>query len=389
MRIRYYCHAGLETGFGRAALDYALALARHGGVELDLRLLPSTSSLPERGRELAKCVNAGGEPDVVLVHTLPRDCYRVIQIEGLHDIPNVAYTTWEALSLPEQIGWDLFEFDAVATPSYRSATPIRERFASYFDTGLGMHRIEAECINTVKIVPHTYDPAVLTPFGDNDNTDRGFYDFYYVGAWNRRKNVDGLVRAFIHAFGDDPTVHLDLRCAGAPRHAFLGACAAAGHPDPKNIHFDNARISDERMRDVVRISECFVTATRGEAWNLPAFEALIGNRHVIAPANMGHEDFLARTSADLVDVTPTPAALDVSMEELPNGALRVAVSGPTGITSRVEWLEPDLIALSHAMQAARARRARTIESEYDVARRFSYEAVAPQLIAVLEEARNV
>lgn len=391
MRLRYYCHAGLETGLGRAALDYALALARHGGVELDLRLLPSTSELPDRGAELAKCVNAGGQPDVVLVHAPPRDCYRVVQLEKLEDVPNVAYTTWEALSFPEQLGWPLFEFDLVATPSWRSAEPIRERFASFFEVDerarVASDRVRSEFMNCVKVIPHTFDPAHLQPVEREmlgDPADR--YTFYYVGTWSRRKNVDGLLRAFAHAFGGDDRVHLRLHCAGASRIAFLGAMAMTGL-ELRNVTFSEKREPECLLVENHRYGDTFVTATRGEAWNLPAFEALVAGRHVIAPAHMGHEDFLARTSADLIDAFPTPASMDVMMEE-EGGRISAKVSGPTGLSSMVEWLEPDLIALSHAMQAARARQARTIETEYDVARRFSYEAVAPQLIAALEEARN-
>src|SRR6185295_1274929 len=127
------------------------------------------------------------------------------------------------------------------------------------------------------------------------------FKFYYVGAWTQRKNPTGVIRAFCHAFTRADPVQLLLQCSGASLESIAAAAGSSGMGSERapSIRPSVAPLTDEGILDLHRTADCFVTASRGEAWNLPAFDAMLAGRHVIAPRGQGSDDFLEDTSAAL------------------------------------------------------------------------------------------
>src|SRR5262249_22112581 len=134
-------------------------------------------------------------PDLVIVHTLPMDCATVLakveEAQGL--LPErtklVAYTTWEGASaIPMAMAQSLHvDFDQIWVPS--------KKVASYVAQGLAATMVaSADSVDIAnrktKVVAHAFDPAVLPAWRrPNEEDDRPRpYRFYYVGAWNSRKN---------------------------------------------------------------------------------------------------------------------------------------------------------------------------------------------------------
>ena len=113
---------------------------------------------------------------------------------------------------------------------------------------------------------------------------------------------------------------------------------------------------------------------------------MLAGRHVIAPWDMGSDEFLHSSSADRTTGTLAPAAVDVRVTgQLPNGAgVHLQTVGAQGLTSRALWYEPDLVALGDAMKRAYQTRTRTIEMFYNPADRFGYAAVGTRALQALE-----
>jgi hypothetical protein len=238
------------------------------------------------------------------------------------------------------------------------------------------------------ILPHAYNAFALRPARRLRPGQP--YRFYYVGAWNLRKNPVGVIRAFISEFGADENVELVLQCAGNVSHTeFLVALAATGVDRAKmpSITFRPRFLTDAGIDEMHAESDCFVTATRGEAWNLAAFDALLHRRHVIAPLRMGHDDFLAGTSTAWVGGCSQPAMGDVFFAETRPAhpdALNLQYVGAQGLNGRGLWREPDLKGLASHMRLAYAERTSVLRVPYDPADRYSYEVVGKQLRATLE-----
>ncbi len=398
MIVRYYGHIGQLTGYGRAGADLCMALLATGKVALEIAPInrPSSAEAREalaRYEPLRSCLRADHdltEPDVCIVHTLPMDCERVrdrIQGEagGHLDplIPWVAYTTWEGCGfVPLSIQLALAEFEQVWSPSTAS-------LMSFFAT-------EAEDRKRFKCVPHAFDPSELEQRRVRVRRDGelwqaapgpSLFRFYYSGAWTSRKNPAGILRAWAKAFRGDEEVCLVLHVPGATQEL----CAIALHQTgltPKEmapVSVIRGRLGDQQYMDLHRSCDVFVTATRGEAWNLPAFDAVLSGRHVIHPMAMGPADYLGATSAVQYGGMAAPAAVDVQVTERMEDGVRMAVIGAQGLSSRSEWIEPNLAELAAEMRNAFECDRRSLTVDYDLASRYGYPAVGKTALDLLED----
>lgn len=381
MRVRYYGHVGQRTGYGRAAEATCHALLA-AGVDLDIRALAPLGQLHmERASmlPLASLIQkSSGSPDVVIVHTLPLDTARVLSIERLAKGQGpklVAYTTWEgSSSMPDSFLRAFGAFDAVCFPSAHNLNLVP------FEVG-GPDEF------SVFVVPHA---LIDCHVGVEEQPSPPEFEFYYVGAWSGRKNPAGLIRAFASEFDRTEDVTLTLYCAGASREDYVCAMTATGLPQPSHprVGFIHNFVADVVLERRHATPGCFVTATRGEAWNYPAFDAMMARRSIIAPNLMGHADFLARTSARRFSGRDQPAKSDVRVAEPIPGqsehALNLRVVGAQGLDCRATWIEPDLRELAQRMRRIYENNERTLTVEYDPAERYSSKTVGDNFRKNLE-----
>ncbi len=380
MKVRYYGHIGIGTGYSVAAEQTCKAMLAVG-IELDIRPIGAVGGYasPEVTKHLLR---NDPDPDVIVVHTLPADCRRVLDIEQIIDANQavVAHTTWEGISpIPDVITHSMLRFNQVWVPSEVTSltfTPVIER-------GLG--------IIDVEVIPHAFDASKRSgkyePRGMRDR-----YTFYYVGAWTGRKNPAGVLRAYTHAFSKADDVNLTI-VSKVSKEILLAQLASSGLPQDAipSITLINDHISDEDLADIHRRSDCYVTATRGESWNLPAFDAMLARRHIITPDLIGSDEFLRgdtsmspKTTAHFIRGYDCPAQVDVRVGEYENGGLRMQTVGVQGLTSKTLWREPDLVDLASKMRDAFVSRTRDLGLRYDPNETYGYKAVGKTILKALE-----
>jgi glycosyltransferase involved in cell wall biosynthesis len=357
---------------------HLLSALDRAGVQLDVRTIGDgdCTRLPEHWfRPIAN-------PDTIIVHTLPGDCHRVLELEGLRRGAGprlVAQSTWEALTAPLDIVQPLFDcFDQVWVPSQ----PTAQALAANGLHGSGRDRESA--VARVRVIPHCYDDSLEGT--QPEYSDPGKFRFYWIGAWSARKNPGGLIRAFALAFYPGAKVELVLHSPGTSLDVFVAALAACGleQRELPPIVLSNQHLSPDAINSLHRSSDCFVTAARGEAWNLPAFDAMRAGRHVIAQYGLGSDEFLVDTSADLIDGWESPAQVDLAQAYSDDGSITFKRKCAQGISARSLWLEPNLSSLADAMRSAFESRNRKIKINYNVAERFGYAAVAKLVLDALE-----
>jgi glycosyltransferase involved in cell wall biosynthesis len=238
-----------------------------------------------------------------------------------------------------------------------------------------------------QVMPHCFDERSLEERRRprNPTYDDGKFKFYYVGAWTCRKNPDGVIRAFTRAFMRTDPVTLIVRSLYASEEAFAIAWHRTGLAKTSpHIIFSSKPATDAAIIALHRDADCFVTATRGEGWNLPAFEAVLAGRHVISPANLGSDEFLADTSAFRYRGYPAPAGVDVTVKDAGENAIQLEVVGAQGQTALTNWREPDLLHLAAAMRETYDKRTRDLTINYNLADRFGYATVGKLCATYLE-----
>lgn len=396
MLIRYYGHVGDMTGYGAAGRELCMAVLAAG-----FRLEITSSGAGFYGyADLAPLVVQEHEmtpdPDVVIIHTLPLDCGKLLDVARIRDLyPRslcVAYTTWEAWSpISTVVAAELGKFDMVWVPCFANQRAVRTGLAS-------AHRDGTECV----VIPHAFDEAWLT--GTVNSSLQSLirvvraeaqlvsaYRFLYIGAWNRRKNVEGLIRAYARAFAKRDEVRLHIHSVGADPSWVHAARLATGVPldDQAAITFTNEKLEPSVIEHMYPKIDCFVSASCGEAWNLPAFDALRWRRHIIVPRDHGSDDFLEGTSAVMYRSRLSPCTGEIRIETTegaPPGHAAARYYGCQGVSSRDDWPAPDEAQLAIDMRRAYIERITELRVDYDVGRRFGRARVGELIRRCLEKA---
>jgi glycosyltransferase involved in cell wall biosynthesis len=405
VRVRYFCHHGSIGGYGRAARDYLAALAQHGGDDLELEIvsLDHDDKSPEaRDAELdhfvvgtIRSLQFAGDlalapPDVAVVHASPRVLETLRQTGALsacYPARFVALTTWETSILPDRFARVLEDYEAVITPS------------GFCQDAIG----SLAC--PVHVVPHCFDEEyweALNPrrFDPEDASRK--VRFYTMGVWGERKNVLGVVKAYLHAFTRSDRVQLLVQLSElAGKVDFddirsLVACSGIPADELPEIAIPEPRVlSEYEVLALHSEADCYVSTTRGEGFGLPIFEAAVMGNEVIAPLWGGQSDFLL----EYPHLRQVPHQLvpcfgaEIRDRVVDHGADRMAVSRiqlPPGVNAKQLWADPDLSIVAAHMRlvyedAQKAdfhlRDRSSVRAAF--AARFGYHIVGPKLATLL------
>lgn len=197
----------------------------------------------------------------------------------------IVYTSWERDRVDPRIVEILNQLGEVWVPCEFN----REAFVSS-----GVQR--------VRIVPYPYDPrtdgacAIPEPRGGAGVPDGR--RFYHIGKWEPRKNQVGLMRAFVRAFTPRDRVSLLLKThtwgtwtryptLEEAQREVLELAQANGWTERalnRRIRIIDGQLEEHEIVELHRKNNIYVSASHGEAWDIPAFEArCAGNRLVTSP----------------------------------------------------------------------------------------------------------
>ena len=383
MRVAYRAPFGHPTGYARAAADYAIALAK-AGCEVwpwpldDVRTpgwLP-----PGLGAELAALptFDNSERPDVVVMH---EPLGRAIKESVGHGVtePRALVTTWETDRVPAEYEGRARRFYAICVPSTATA---------------------AAFAGPVTVIPHCFDPAEITPLPP-PTSER--YTFYAIGAWEPRKNLLGVLTAYLSEFTADDPVRLRVLTDSTIDADWLTlyvrhAMGLDGLEDSlADLTITRGPVDYEQVAALHAEGDCYVSASRGESWDLACFEAVARGRPTITPDGLGAAEYLERLAGwhPRYRSQPTPAVVALWTRE-DEGRAVVSRVAPRGVTARQRWGEPALNSLGTIMrETARDRVGRTAEAgehlpgdviaDRETVRVYSHETVGAQMRRWLEE----
>lgn len=190
--------------------------------------------------------------------------------------------------------------DLVIVPSLHAARAFSVR---YQDAGLQLQKPLAIC-------PEGFDPAIFNtdPIEQSFDFDTDF-NFLAVGLGlsagigDERKNISGLIKAFLERYKDDKTVGLVAKVAIVnsslldfehTKVKIQEIRKAVGANEFPRIHLIHGYLSDREMASLYKHPKikALVSLTHGEGYGLPLLEAAACGLPVIATDWSGHLDFL-------------------------------------------------------------------------------------------------
>lgn len=359
-----------ETGYGIAAREYARAFLSEG---LDVRLIPSKSGdvPPDLSPFVGKWAN--GHPTHILIHSPPDTIDKVAELAPMGFIGSptwLAYTTWETFYLPEAFATKLAAFDAVFVPS--ALTHIQLNLPEDVP---------------VLVLPHTFHPKdwphQTGPLGSSSRP----YTFLWMGDWSERKNPIGVLKTYWGAFERSDNVLLKLKLSRYDRTTIQFLIEQSNRAeDLAPIELLTERLSHEEIRKLYDSADCFISLSRGDAWNLPLFQAALLGMPIIFNENVGHMEFMwmlqENESVCMVPSTGTPCfSTTFQISAGPEG-VRADVFEPKGIDSSQMWCEPNLMEAGRAMRQFREKKmtGRFFSFRDELEKNFSYKAVTKAFV---------
>ncbi len=357
------------TGWGQAATDYVLALDAAGidVVPRPLKLNGRDHQPPPRLLELERKPTRGC--DVVIQHVLPHmmdynGCFRRCIGLFASETSDFRASGWaERLNLMDE-AWVI----------------NRQQVEACRHSGV---------CRPVHVVPHATDvtrfqrsypvPEQLRP-----HREQGDFLFYFIGEYVRRKNLAALVKAFHLEFDPSEPVGLVIKTDRAGlRQADVRDFCSKVRDGLKLVGAREeiilvGRLSDEELLGLHAACDCFVQPSYGEAWSIPAFDAMAMGKVPIVTACTGYLDYLSNDTGWLVPGRSEPV---FGVDDVPDGLF----------SGQENWVSVDIGQLRQVMRQAyedRALRqekaARGIERAHD----FSYQAVGALMGRLLAETRR-
>ena len=128
------------------------------------------------------------------------------------------------------------------------------------------------------------------------------FNFLTIAQMGPRKNLKNSISWFLEEFKDNPEVGLVVK-AHQLNNSYLDRnnltnqfrLLKAAHPEAKcKVYFIHGNLTDEEVSSLYTHPDihAYITATHGEGFGLPVFEAACNGLPVVAPAWSGYTDFL-------------------------------------------------------------------------------------------------
>lgn len=223
--------------------------------------------------------------------------------------------------------WDLLLFSCVLgrfqDMQHVFSSLMRSDGKRAFYTMFERRNLEPALIESMKrldavLVPCSFNHEILSvhgvasvwipiPYFDNDPhlrlpTPHGSRRFYWIGRVEPRKAPHNLVKAFTTAFkpgeayltlkakalskkSDYPTIHQMIQSE-------FGKNGWSSNNWKRSITVIEEKLSISQMLEIHAKNEVYVSASRGEGFDLPSFQAKLSGRRVITTASGGPEDFV-------------------------------------------------------------------------------------------------
>lgn len=287
MKVLWLSHHREHSGWADASINSILALDSVGVdvVPVNISLTGAMAEVPARIEELEK--KSTDDCTVCVQNILPHHMIASDRFDK-----NIAYIVTETSTI-RHTPWveNLRHMSAVWTPNVMNT----ERMMA--DIG-----DEVDCFT----VPYAFNIEEYDTVYDKWNLPPGKFRFYYIGDMNDRKNLEVLLRCYhaTFAFHEDVELVLKVSKFGLDKEQLnkyvselTGKVKTELRIFPNLTDYQREVVITDRLDRVQLLNlhntcDCFVTASHGEGWCIPAFDAMALGSAPICVKEGGPADFI-------------------------------------------------------------------------------------------------
>ena len=282
------------TGYGHAAEDMILALDSVG-VDVVCRPLKlnSVDHIPNP-RVLELEAKSSRDCNIVIQHLLPIH----MEYNGNFEL-NVGLFSYETTNF-KMAGWqnylNLMDINIVSN---------NQMVECCNNSGVKTPIYKIPCARDFSKYTCSYEKldAIKTQIPENN------FIFYTIGESTKRKNMSGLLKAYLTEFSGSEDVCLLVK-TNKTNDDFYDYCSkiinGLAIKNPPKVVCITDRLTDNAMNKLHMSCDAFVQPSYGEAWSIPAFDAMAFGKTPIVTNCTGYLEYIDDSVGWLVDCVEEP-----------------------------------------------------------------------------------
>ena len=372
MKVLYLGHYREFSGWAKAAIDQILALDSVG-VDVVCRSIDLTNNLnkdlPDRIIELEE--KSIGNITHCIQHLLP---HRIVATKSFK---NIAYFVDETIHYKRNMWHDsLNTCDQVLVPNH----DMKNNLTDLLDV-------------KVDYIPHTFDIDKIVEIKNSTKISSDMqnrFKFYLIAEFADRKNILSVLKAYFSEFDkkDNTTLFLKVNKFGMPPQQLTEILGNNIIPDMlrkmrlrkseaalPSITPVTEKVSEQQIYEIHKMCDCFVMPSHGEAWSIPAFEAMLFGNTPICSNDGGPKEFIDKDNKNT--------------GSLVSGTRMIADSGDSAFnfihTGEESWFQPNEIEIKKQMRFY-YENAKSINKDEGLerARQFDYKVIGNKIKETIE-----
>lgn len=231
-----------------------------------------------------------GMPDIVHVHSLLPAGDFASWLQETHRIPFIVTEHSTAFARGVVPPTRLKKASRIARMATRRLA-VSKPFAGLLEQQLG------STAGAWEVFPNMVSDRFFVTPPRNPGRRTATFCFLGIGTLERKKRFDLVLKAFTHAFGGDPGVHLRIGGDGPERSALE---ALAHELDISDCVSFPGRLPRDAVRDEMHNADAFVLGSDAETFGVVLIEALACGLPIIATRCGGPEDIVNASNGVLV-----------------------------------------------------------------------------------------
>lgn len=374
LKVLFIGHYNEQTGWGVAARDYIEALSTVKEIDLVCRPIVLSGGFKDKSDNIRTAEGKShSNPDVCIQHVLPHFFNSSAKINrniGLFvtETDTIAYNPWQ---------FYLEQMDSIIVPNFE----MKENITPFFD-------------KTIDVIPHACDISKFTKKYPELKINElgGTFKFYFIGEFNRRKNLAALLEAFHTEFDYSEAVSLIIKTSipkANPAQSkqiveeFCNKVKQSLRLYSKHQYYHKEaiitdRLTDEQIYGLHLYGDCHVAPSFGEAWNIPAFDAMGFGKTPICINHGGPKDYIIPDKLNTGTIIESYPEIVCGMEDTLQDMF----------TGRETWFNADRDELQYAMRHYYENKdcrggLQPYIDGLEQAKKFSYEAVGKKIAEIL------
>lgn len=324
-----------DNGYGRSSRRFISGLIENNNINLSIRPVYFTSRIYSVGNDLYSDLeqNSSGHYDNIIQHGYP-DMFQFDSRFG----ENIGITQIETRRLSHSKYIENINLlDKVIVGSLFSAE-------SLVDSG-----VKTE----IKIIPEPYDVSLFDNINNDffENKDPNTFIFYTIGQYVDKKNIKGIILAFLLEFDIQDNVELFIKTDSyyiesnileemiTSEIEQIKRVVRRNHNNCPKISIITGNLKDKDILRLHKSCDCYIDAARADGNACCAIEAMLANKPIISTNGIGSSSFIDETNGYIIDSSDS----NVFSTDFHNDL---------SFTIYELWYEPSIVSMREKMRQA-------------------------------------